>query len=341
MTTAHPKVTVIGTTSWGTTLAVVLARKGIDVSLWARTPEEAFLLTVDQENKRHLPGTPFPASLSVTADLTEALDAAQLVIFGVPSQHMRANVKLIAPYIAPGTLVMSAAKGLELGTLLRMSQVLREELPPELHPMCCVLSGPNIAKEIAAGLPAATVIAADTLDVAKAAQNLVMSSRFRVYSTTDMVGVELGGTLKNIVAMGAGMNDGWEYGANTKAAFMTRGLAEITRLGIAAGANPFTFLGLAGLGDLVTTCTSQYSRNRRLGEELARGRKLDDILPTLGGIAEGVTTTLAARELGERLNIDMPITEQAYQVLYCGADPKRAILELMTREPKSEMDGLG
>jgi glycerol-3-phosphate dehydrogenase (NAD(P)+) len=342
--TSYPepaKVAVIGTTSWGTTLAVLLAGNGLSVHLWARTEQEAHLLSVDRENKQRLPGKPFPLSLTVTHDLAEALYGSRLVILAVPSQHMRANVRQAAPHIERGTLVMSAAKGLEVGSLLRMSQVMREELPPELHSACCVLSGPNISREIAEGLPAATVVAANGHEVAEAAQSLVMTPRFRVYSSTDMIGVELGGTLKNIVALGAGMNDGWGYGANAKAAFMTRGLAEITRLGVAAGANPFTFLGLAGFGDLVATCTSPYSRNRRVGEALATGRPLSEVLVTLGGTAEGITTTLAARELAHRLNVEMPITELTYQGLYEGLDPRKAILELMNRNPKNELEGLG
>lgn len=335
------KVAVIGTTSWGTTLAVILAQKGLAVALWARTEEEAQALSSARENKQRLPGIPFPPLLQVTADLPAALEGAQLALLAVPSQHMRANIRLAAQYIRMGCIIMSAAKGLELGSLLRMSQVIREELPEELHSACCVLSGPNISREIVQGLPAATVVAADDPDVAAAARNLVITPRFRVYSSLDMIGVELGGTLKNIVALGAGMNDGWGYGANTKAAFMTRGLTEITRLGVVAGANPLTFLGLAGLGDLVATCASPYSRNRRVGEELAKGRPLSEILASLGGTAEGITTTLAARELAQRLSVEMPITEQTYRVLYQGLDPRQAILELMTREPKYELEGLG
>ncbi len=341
MTTELPgKVAVIGTTIWGTTLAVVIARKGLPVALWARTAEEAVEMNAAGANEKRLSGIPFPPSLSVSADLAAVLDGAEVAIVAVPSQTVRANIRIMAPYLQESTIVVSAAKGLELGSRLRMSQVMREELPEQMHDRCAVLSGPNISLEIAQGLPAATVIAAENLEVAAAAQNLVMTPRFRVYTSQDVVGVELGGTLKNIVAMGAGLNDGLGYGANTKAVSMTRGLAEITRLGVAAGANPFTFLGLAGLGDLVVTCTSPHSRNRRVGEELTKGRPLQEILATLVGTAEGITTTVAANELSKEMGVEMPITEATYRVLYEGLDPRQAIVELMAREPKNELEGL-
>ena len=334
------RVAVIGSTIWGTTLAIVVAQKGIDVALWVRTPEEAAELNVRRENVARLPGFPFPPSLKATAVLDRAMAGAEMALLAVPSQRMRENVRLLAPLLPPGCIVMSAAKGLELETSLRMSEVMREELPTEFHGRCCVLSGPNLSREVAQGMPAATVIASEDRSVAAAARDLVMTPLFRVYSSYDMVGVELGGALKNIIALGAGLNDGWEYGANSKAAFMTRGLAEITRLGVAAGANPLTFLGLAGLGDLVATCTSPLSRNRIVGEALARGRPLAEVLASLNGTAEGITTTPAARELGRRLGVEMPIVEEAYKVLYEGMEPRRAIMELMTREPRFELDGI-
>ena len=332
---------MIGTTSWGTTLAVILAQQGVQVTLWSRNEEEAHNLQATRENRLRLPGIVFPSFLTVTAALDNACESADLVIFAVPSQRMRENVRQVRPFLSSDSLVMSVAKGLELGTTLRMSQVIQEELQPTYKGSCCVLSGPNLSREIAQGLPSATVVAAEDPLVAEKVRDLVMTPRFRVYSSRDVIGVELGGTLKNIIALGAGMNDGWGYGANAKAAFMTRGLAEITRLGAAAGANPLTFLGLAGLGDLVATCTSPLSRNRRVGEGLAKGSTLEELLPTLGGTAEGPTTTLAARELARHLNVEMPITEQTYRVLYQGLDPRQAILELMSREPKYELEGLG
>lgn len=333
-------VAVVGTTSWGTTLAILLAQKGLSVSLWARTEDEANELTTAREHRHRLPGIPFPAQLQVTASPPDALRDAELVLFAVPSQTMRRNAQCVAPHLSAASLVVSATKGLEVGSSLRMSEVLASELHRPAGDGVCVLSGPNISREIVQGLPAATVVAAADLTMADRVRDLMMTPRFRVYSTTDIAGVELGGTLKNIVAMGAGMNDGWGYGANSKAAYMTRGLAEMTRLGVAAGAHPMTFQGLAGLGDLVATCTSPYSRNRRLGEAMARGLTLEQALATLGGVAEGPTTTLAARALAQRLGVEMPITEVSYRVLYQGLNPRAAIGALMEREAKHELEGL-
>lgn len=336
-----PKIAVIGTTSWGTTLAITLAQKPLSVTLWARTEEEAEVLQREREHRQRLPGVPFPPSLEVSASPSEALDGATLAILAVPSQAFRANLRRLAPDLSPGVILVNAAKGLELGTSLRMSEVIREELPQMQPESFCVLSGPNISWEIARGMPSATVVACEDPAVAELVRDLVWTPRLRVYSSHDVVGVELGGTLKNIIALGAGMNDGWGYGANSKAAFMTRGLTEITRMGVAAGANPLTFLGLAGLGDLVATCTSPYSRNRRAGEQLAQGCHVDDVKRGLGGVAEGLTTTVAARDLARRLGVQMPITEMTYGVLYEGRDPRAAVVDLMSREPKYELEGFG
>lgn len=334
-----PEVTVVGTTSWGTTLAIIMAQKRLPVTLWCRSEEEARALNAARENRTRLPGIPFPQTLTVTSDLPEAMAGSRLVLLAVPSQRMRENARSIAPYIGD-RLFMSASKGMELGTALRMSQVLIDEFGQEHAQQACVLSGPNLAREVAQGLPSATVVAADTLAVAETARVLVMTRRFRVYCSDDVVGVEFGGALKNIIALGAGMSDGWGYGANAKAAFMTRGLTEITRLAVASGGNPLTFLGLAGIGDLVATCTSPLSRNRRVGEELAHGRSLEDIKATLGGVAEGITTTVAALDMARTSGVEMPITEQTYEVLYNRRDARIAITQLMAREPKYELHGL-
>ncbi len=330
---------MVGTTSWGTTLAVVLAQKGLAVFLLARSREEALELEAQRENCLRLPGIRFPSSLAVSGVPEEALTGCRLAILAVPSQTLRQNARQIAPAISPDTIIVSAAKGLELGTCLRMSEVLLQEVPSAAGRLCA-LSGPNISREIADGMPSATVIASGSPAVADEARELVRTQRLRVYSSHDVVGVELGGTLKNIIALGAGMNDGWGFGANSKAAFMTRGLAEITRLGVAAGADPLTFLGLAGLGDLVATCTSPHSRNRRAGEELARGKSLEEVQRGLNGVAEGITTTVAARDLARRMAVEMPITEMTYRVLHEGLDPRNAVFELMAREPKYELEGL-
>lgn len=329
-------VTVIGTTSWGTTLAVYLARQGQEVTLWARTEEEARLLSLEGENRRFLPGIPFPPRLTVTSSLEEALEGAWLVVLAVPSRNLRDTVRHLRPRLRGSPVVLSAVKGLERGTGRRMSQVLEEELPPGPRARVAVLSGPNLSLEIARGLPASTVVASRSERVALRVQEALNSPQLRVYRSTDVVGVELGGALKNIIAIGAGICDGLGFGTNAKSAFITRGLAEITRLGLAAGASPLTLAGLAGLGDLVATCFSPLSRNRRVGEEMARGKPLAQVLADLGQVAEGVDTTAAALLLAERLKVEMPITRATYRVLFEGLPPAQAVSELMGRPPKAE-----
>lgn len=334
------KITVVGTTAWGTTLAILLAKKYPDVWLLAPTEEGAATLNSDRKNQKRLPDITFPATLKVTAALDKAFERCQLVVIAVPSQTMRRNMQNIRDFIPKSTIIMSASKGIEIDTGLRMSSVIQITSGIDDPSHICVLSGPNLSREIARGQPSATVVACSNLETAEEVRNAVMTTNFRAYSATDVIGVELAGALKNIIAMGAGVNDGWGYGYNSKAAFLTRGLAEITRLGIAAGANTLTFLGLAGLGDLVATSSSPLSRNRRVGEELAKGRSVDDILSTLGSVAEGVPTAKAARQLAYELGVTMPITEAMYKVLYEGYDIRTAARELMEREPKSELEGL-
>ncbi|MDY6892150.1 MAG: NAD(P)H-dependent glycerol-3-phosphate dehydrogenase [Chloroflexota bacterium] len=338
--TEMSKVAIIGTTSWGTTLGILLSRGGMEVSLWARTEEEAEKLNRNNENAAHLPGFSFPPTLQSTASIAKALTDARLVILAVPSQDMRHNARLLEGYLDNSMLIVNVAKGLEVDSAKRMSQVIAEEIDHRLHPNICVLSGPNLSQEIAQGLPATTVIAAYEASVATNVQMMMSSSLFRAYTNTDVVGVELGGVLKNIIALSAGMVDGLEYGNNTKAGLITRGLAEITRLGVAAGANPLTFAGLAGLGDLVATCSSSLSRNRLVGQELAIGRKLEEIAASMQGIAEGVTTTIPALKLAREFKVEMPITEQVYRVLYEGLDVRQAVTELMERELKHEFAGI-
>ena len=323
------KVAIIGTTSWGTTLGIMLARRGIDVALWARTNEEAERLAQDGENNARLPGIPFPRSLSPTSAIEEALQDASLVILAVPSQEMRRNVRLMKGHIAEGVPILSVAKGLETGSAKRMTQVIAEELDPEHRSKICVLSGPNLSKEIARGLPAATVIAAQDGKVAEVVREIMHSPSFQVYPSEDVVGVELGGALKNIIAMGAGMVDGLGYGDNAKAAYMARGLTEIAGLGAALGAEPITFLGLAGLGDLLATCASTLSRNHTLGEGLAKGRSMEEVMASLGSTVEGVPTTASALKLAREIGVAMPITEHIYRVLFEGFDPAQAMAELI------------
>lgn len=334
------RVTVIGTTSWGTTLAILLANNGSDVTLWARTEEEAAALEQARENPRLPPGSTFPTGLRLTASLEEAAPGADMVVVSVPSRSLRENLRKLRPHLGNGSMVLSATKGLEIESARRMSEVMEEELPEPLHDRIAVLSGPNLAREIVRGMPASTVIASRSEEVALRAQELFMSPVFRVYTNADVVGVELGGALKNIIALGAGICDGLGYGDNGKAAFITRGLVEMTRLAVAAGANPLTLAGLAGLGDLVATCSSPLSRNRYVGEQLAAGRGLDELLSSMQNVAEGVDTTRAALTLAARLGVDMPLTEAISGVLFRGVEPRSAVAELMGRAPRSEWAGL-
>lgn len=342
-------VAVLGTGAWGTTLARLLAEERLrraegdataaeTVLLWEHHPERATVMERERENRDYLPGMTFPPNLHVTADLAEAVRERELVLIVTPSQRVREQAKMVAPYLASDAIVACASKGLELGTRLRMSQVLRQELPASVA--IAALSGPNLAMEIARGLPAAAVVASDSPAAAERARTLLTAGMFRVYTSDDLAGVELGGALKNIIALGVGISDGLGYGENAKAAFMTRALAEISRLALAAGANPLTLAGLAGLGDLIATCSSSLSRNRTLGLELAKGRALEEVLAERKTVAEGVTTTRAALELAESLHVELPITEQIARVLFEKKDVKEAVRSLMLRDPKHELHGL-
>jgi len=331
------KVGVVGTTSWGTTLATVLAQDGQSVTLWARTPNEAELFNRDRENKRFLPNVKFPTNLHVTSSADEAFSDADLVLIVVPSSTLRDNVRRVASAFNSDAVVVSATKGLEIDTGLRMSQVLTEELPSGMRDKICALSGPNLAREIVQGKPSSTVVASQNSDAAVKAQEIINSPpRLRVYTNDDIVGVEFGGALKNIIALGAGVCDGKELGDNAKAVFMTRGLAEIGRLAAAAGANPLTLSGLAGLGDLVATCSSTLSRNHSVGERLAKGESLQEIRESMVNVAEGVDTTAAAMALSKQLGVDMPITQAMYSVLFESVPLDEAIASLLGRAPRPE-----
>ncbi len=333
-------ITVVGTGSWGTTLAIVLARSGVDTVLLARSEELARELRSAGENRRFLPGVGFPDGLVVTASPAAAFAGRQVVLLVVPAQRMRENVAALRPFIPADAVIVSAAKGLELETCLRMSEVIISELGPAAAGRVAALSGPNLAPEVAAGLPTATVVAAADERVAALVQTKLRIPHVRIYTNSDLVGVELGGALKNIIALGAGICDGLGYGDNAKAAFLTRGLAEIARLGAAMGANLLTFAGLAGIGDLVATCASRLSRNRYVGEELGRGRSLAQIRAGMTMVAEGVTTTVAARSLARRYGVEMPITEGLYRVLFEGRSPRDGVNELMMRDLKGELAGM-
>ncbi|GCE47972.1 glycerol-3-phosphate dehydrogenase (NAD(P)+) [Thermosporothrix hazakensis] len=330
---------VIGCGAWGTTLARLLAKKGLATTLWEHRPERASVMQQRRENTLFLPGFPFPDTLQVTSNIAEAVSQKDLVLLVTPSQRMRENLRLLKPYLEAQTLLLSASKGIEIGTLKRMTEVVAEEIPDAAQRLAA-LSGPNLSQEVAQEKPTAAVVAAVEPAVAITCRDLLSTAYFRVYSSDDVVGVELGGALKNIIAIGAGMNDGLGYGENAKATFITRGLAEIARLGIAAGANPLTFSGLAGIGDLIATCASPLSRNQQLGRRLAAGERLADILQSTHSVAEGVTTTKAALQLAKRYHVELPITEQLSHVLFDNQDPHQAVAELMLRDPKGELEGI-
>ena len=331
------KVAVIGTTTWGTTLGIVLARNDVPVCLVARTKSEAEVLDSNRRSLRFLPDVPFPAGLRIASDFKEAITPAGLVILAVPSHQLRHNIRAIRDSLASGAIVVSAAKGLELPGGERMSQVLEQELPTKFHSGICALSGPNLAHEIIQGKISSTVVAGQNPEITAEAQSILMTGSFRVYTSNDIVGVELAGALKNIIALGAGIGDGMDAGDNAKSSFVTRGLAEITRLGVAAGANQMTFAGLAGLGDLIATCNSKLSRNRYVGEQLALGRTWPEIEKSMDNVAEGVNATKAAVGMAAKLNVEMPIAQTTHRVLFEGLSIQEAVAELMGRPPRSEL----
>lgn len=334
-----PKVTIIGTTSWGITLAAILARKGLKVGVLARTDKEASNLKSPEFKLNGFALDGFSANLDVTDDPKQAVTESRAVILAVPSQTMRQNIRVIRKHLNKSVLIASAAKGLEIGTNRRMSQVIKEETSSKFHSNICVLSGPNLAREILMGLPAAAIAAAENANTSRVMQRLMTTPAYCVFTHTDVIGVELGGALKNIIALGAGMADGLAYGDNAKAAFMTRGLTEVSALGVALGANPLTFSGLAGLGDLMATCSSTLSRNHYMGVELTKNRSVEEISKSMDGIAEGVSTTRAAWELARGLGLEMPITEKIYRVLYENLSPKEAAAELMGAPVNHELTG--
>lgn len=330
---------VIGSGAWGTTLALMMAKKGFETALWEHRPERAAEMEQRRENTLFLPGFSFPPNLRVTAEIEQATRGKDVLLFVTPSQRMRENARLLAPYLDPQTLCVSCSKGIEIGSLKRMTEVITEEIPASAGRVAA-LSGPTISYEVAEGKPTASVIASENEEIAVRARDLLSTPTFRIYTSGDLIGVELGGALKNIIAIGAGFNEGMKYGENAKAAFITRALAEIARLGIAAGAHPLTFAGLAGIGDLIVTCASPLSRNQQLGRRLAAGEKLEDILASTHSVAEGVYATQAALQLAKQYDVELPITQQLSYVLFEGLDPRRAVPELMMRDPKNELEGM-
>jgi glycerol-3-phosphate dehydrogenase (NAD(P)+) len=335
-TAAFTQAAVIGAGAWGTTLAWLMGGQGRPVSLWAR-PQQAAALARDRENRLRLPGVKLPESVRVCADLPEAVCAADLVIVAVPSEHLRTTVRGLGGALAPGAVVMSATKGLETATGKRMSEVLVDELGLERSHVVA-LSGPNLSAEIAAGQPAVSAVAGCDETVVGRCQKFVGTPLFRIYANYDILGVETCGALKNVLALGAGVSDGLGFGANARAALVTRGLAEMGRVGTAMGALRATFWGVAGIGDVLATCNSRLSRNWQAGNRLAQGEELESIIGGDAPVVEGVPTTAAARELAGRLGVDAPITAALHEVLFEGRAPQDAVRELMARPGRAEAE---
>jgi glycerol-3-phosphate dehydrogenase (NAD(P)+) len=333
------KVAVIGGGSWGTTVAAIAAANA-PTTLWARDPELAAHIDTGHENARYLPGVRLPETLHASASLEAVCGDADVIVLGVPSHGMRAVLCDARTSIGADVPVVSLAKGIEQGTLARMTEVAAEVLVGHDPARIGVLSGPNLAREVAAGQPTATVVAVGDAAVGEELQQLFFSPTFRVYTNPDVVGCEMAGALKNVLAIGAGIADGLGYGDNTKAALMTRGLAELARLGIAMGGDPLTFAGLAGMGDLIATCSSPQSRNRHVGVELGKGRTVDDVVNEMNMVAEGVKTTAAVLELAARHDVEMPLASFVGRVLYEGARPADLVPELMLRKAKPELHGM-
>jgi glycerol-3-phosphate dehydrogenase (NAD(P)+) len=330
------KIAVIGAGAWGTALAMLLADKGHDVTLWMYEKDLAEETGRTRENRVYLPGFTLPASLKITSSLESAVRDMPVILSVVPSHTVRAVTKQFAPFLAKDAIIISASKGIEIETLMPLSEVFKDVLDPQHHNNLCFLSGPSFAKEVAQKMPTAVALAAYDPAVAKRVQKIFSSPYFRVYTNSDVIGVELAGSLKNVVAIAAGVLEGLGYGYNTMAALLTRGLAEMARLGMAMGGSLPTFSGLAGMGDLVLTCTGGLSRNRTLGTRLGKGEKLDEIMSTAKTVAEGVKTTKAARNLAKKYNVEMPVVEEVYKLLYEGKDPKTTVMDLMSRELKGE-----
>ncbi|HSQ77541.1 MAG TPA: NAD(P)H-dependent glycerol-3-phosphate dehydrogenase [Nitrospirota bacterium] len=330
------RIGVIGAGAWGSALSMLLADKRHDVTLWMYEKDLAEETTRTRENRAYLPGFTLPASITVTSSMETAAAGKDVILSVVPSHTARAVSKQFAPFLSDDAVIVSASKGIEIDTLMPLSEVFRDILPKQYHNRLCFLSGPSFAKEVAQKMPTAVSLASYDPALGRKVQETFSNDYFRIYTNPDVIGVELAGSLKNVVAIAAGVLEGMGYGYNTAAALLTRGLAEMARLGVAMGANLQTFSGLAGMGDLVLTCTGGLSRNRTLGVRLGKGEQLDDIMKGVKTVAEGVRTAKAARDLARKYNVDMPVVDEVYLILYEGKDPKRAVKDLMTRELKEE-----
>ena len=330
------RIAVLGAGSWGTTLAILLADNSHDVTLWSYREEYANAIRTERENKEFLPGIRIPETIAASSDLTSTVAGCEVLVAAVPSQFLRSVVAQLGDLVSPDVVLVNVAKGIENGTLLTMSGVLHTAIPNLPPQRIATLSGPSHAEEVSRKIPTTVVVASTDLSTATLVQKIFLTPYFRVYASTDLKGVELGGALKNVIAIAAGIIDGARLGDNTKAALMTRGIAEITRLGTALGADARTFGGLSGIGDLMVTCMSTHSRNRHVGVEIGKGRKLPEILDEMVMVAEGVATTRSAYELARREQIEVPIIAEVHRILFEGKDPLKACYDLMTRDAKGE-----
>lgn len=331
------KVTVLGAGSWGTTLALVLLSNGHDVNLWTYRADQAELMRERRENPGFLPGIPLPAQLHIITDIEAASSKRHMIVAAVPSQFLRSVIQQISHLDFTDTIFCNVAKGIENKTLMTMSEVMLDVLEHEKKENLAILSGPSHAEEVSRMIPTAVVSASFAPRTARVVQDAFMTNYFRVYVNDDIRGVELGGALKNVIAVAAGISDGAGFGDNTKAAIMTRGIYEITRLGVKLGAQPRTFAGLSGVGDLIVTCMSRHSRNRYVGEQVGKGRKLDDVLKEMVMVAEGVATARSVRDLEDKYQIELPIVSEVHRVLFEGKNAHQATQDLMTRDAKGEI----
>jgi glycerol-3-phosphate dehydrogenase (NAD(P)+) len=331
------RIAVLGAGSWGTTLAILLTEKSHRVNLWSYREKEAEIIRSTRENPSFLPGIWIPKDITVTSEIHEATEGAEMVIGAVPSQYLRSVMLRLKDLPWGNRIVVNVAKGIENGTLMTMSEMLHDAIPSLPADNVATLSGPSHAEEVSRKIPTTVVAASKDSATARAVQDAFMLPYFRVYQSEDLRGVELGGALKNVIAIAAGIVEGANLGDNTKAALMTRGTAEIARIGVAMGAQPKTFSGLSGIGDLMVTCMSRHSRNRFVGAEIGKGRKLQSILSEMVMVAEGVDTTKSAYELSQRVRVEVPIIAEVYKILFEAKDPLKATYDLMTRDPKGEL----
>ena len=328
-------ICVLGGGSWGSALSILLAKKGVKVDLWVRDEKKAIEMNESRENIKYLPGVILPSNINITSNIKEAIKEKDILLLAVPTQAVRATLENIKDHIKKDQIIVNVAKGIEVGTLLRISQIVKELVPNSKY---AILSGPSHAEEVAKDIPTAIVVASKNKETALYVQEFFMTPKFRVYTNEDVVGVELGGAIKNVIALGAGISDGLGHGDNTKAALMNRGIIEIARLGEKMGANAMTFAGLSGIGDLIVTCTSMHSRNRRAGIKIGEGLSMEEASREVGMVVEGIKTSKSAYNLAKKLNVEMPIINEIYQVLYEGKDVKNSVINLMLRDKTHEVE---